>query len=50
METAIKFLEKTKFKNPVLIEGLPGIGNVGRVAAGYLVSELKMKKFAQYVR
>lgn len=36
-----------KFKNPVFIEGLPGIGNVGRVAAGYLVSELKMKKFAE---
>jgi hypothetical protein len=31
----------------VLIEGLPGIGNVGRVAAGYLVSELKMRTFAE---
>ncbi len=39
--------EKVKLKNPVLIEGLPGIGNVGRVAAGYLVTELKMKKFAE---
>lgn len=39
--------EKVKLRNPVLIEGLPGIGNVGRVAAGYLVSELKMKKFAE---
>lgn len=47
MKTEIKVLEKVKLKNPVLVEGLPGIGNVGRVAAGYLVSELKMKKFAE---
>jgi uncharacterized protein len=48
METQIKVTEKLpKFKNPVLIEGLPGIGNVGRVAAGYLISELKMTKFAE---
>ncbi|MCX6815997.1 MAG: proteasome assembly chaperone family protein [Candidatus Aenigmarchaeota archaeon] len=47
METQIKILEKIKMKNPVLVEGLPGIGNVGRVAAGYLVSELKMRKFAE---
>lgn len=47
MESQIRVLEKLKFRNPILIEGLPGIGNVGRVAAGYLVSELKMKKFAE---
>ena len=47
MQTCIKVLEKVKLKKPVMIEGLPGIGNVGRVAAGYLVSELKMKKFAE---
>lgn len=46
METTIKLLQKVKLRNPVLVEGLPGIGNVGRVAAGYLVSELKMKKIA----
>lgn len=48
MDTYIKVVDKTpKMKNPVLVEGLPGIGNVGRVAAGYLVVELKMKKFAE---
>ncbi|MCX6818506.1 MAG: proteasome assembly chaperone family protein [Candidatus Aenigmarchaeota archaeon] len=47
METMIKVTEKVKLKKPILIEGLPGIGNVGRVAAGYLVGELKMKKFAE---
>ena len=47
MQTKINVLEKVKLKKPVLIEGLPGVGNVGRVAAGYLVSEMKMKKFAE---
>ncbi|MBI4896189.1 MAG: proteasome assembly chaperone family protein [Candidatus Aenigmarchaeota archaeon] len=47
METFVEFVEKPKkLKKPILIEGLPGIGNVGRVAAGYMVSELKMKKLA----
>ncbi len=47
METHIKLLTKVKLRKPVLVEGLPGIGNVGRVAAGYLINELKMKKFAE---
>lgn len=47
METTINVLEKVKLKRPILIEGLPGIGNVGRIAAGYLINELKMKKFAE---
>ncbi|MFC2142893.1 proteasome assembly chaperone family protein [Candidatus Aenigmatarchaeota archaeon] len=47
METQIKVLKNVKFKNPVLIEGLPGIGNVGRVAVGYITHELKLEKFAE---
>ncbi len=42
----IKVLEKPKLNNPILIEGLPGVGNIGRVAVGYLIEELKAKKFA----
>lgn len=46
--THIKVLKKPpKLKNPVLIEGLPGVGNIGRVAVGYLIEELKAVKFAQ---
>ena len=30
--------------NPVFIEGLPGIGNVGKVAVDFLIDELKAKK------
>ena len=32
--TVIKVSEKPKLKNPILVEGLPGVGNIGRVAAG----------------
>ncbi len=31
-------------KNPLLIEGLPGIGNVGKVAVDFMIEELKAKK------
>jgi uncharacterized protein (TIGR00162 family) len=32
-------------KAPILIEGLPGVGNVGKLAAEHLVDELKAQKF-----
>ncbi|MBS3052554.1 MAG: proteasome assembly chaperone family protein [Candidatus Aenigmarchaeota archaeon] len=47
METTIKELKKPpKLNNPLFIEGLPGVGNVGRISAGYLSDELKAVKFA----
>jgi len=46
-ETKVNFLSKPKLKNPVFIEGLPGIGYIGRNAAGYLVDELGAVKFAE---
>ncbi|MBI4010025.1 MAG: proteasome assembly chaperone family protein [Candidatus Aenigmarchaeota archaeon] len=49
MTTKIIELEKPKLKNPIFIEGLPGVGNVGRIAAGYLVEELGAKKFAELI-
>ncbi len=36
-----------KLKNPVLIEGLPGIGNVGKVAVDFLVDEINADKFCE---
>lgn len=48
METYIRYLgPKPKLKNPVLIEGLPGFGQVGRLVAEHLVKELKGKEFAE---
>jgi len=49
MTTRIIEQEKPKLKNPVFVEGLPGVGNVGRIAAGYLVEELQTKKFAELI-
>ncbi len=36
--------KKPKLNNPILIEGLPGIGNVGKVAVDFLIDELNAKK------
>ena len=33
-----------KLNKPILIEGLPGIGNVGKVAVDFIIEELKAKK------
>ena len=40
----MQFGKLPKLKNPVFIEGLPGIGNVGKVAVDFLIDELKAKK------
>lgn len=36
--------KKPKLNKPVLIEGLPGIGNVGKIAVDFLIDELKAVK------
>ncbi len=38
--------KRPKLTTPVLIGGLPGIGNVGKIAAEYLIEKLKMEKLA----
>jgi len=44
----VKYFEKVpKLKNPILIEGLPGIGNVGKLAVEHLIDNIKAKKFAE---
>jgi uncharacterized protein (TIGR00162 family) len=45
-ETFIEKLAEVKPKNPVLIEGLPGLGLVGKIATRYLIKHLKAQKFA----
>jgi uncharacterized protein (TIGR00162 family) len=45
----IRYLEKPKLKNAVFVEGLPGIGNVGKLAAEHLIDKLDAKKFAEIV-
>lgn len=45
-ETFIKELAEVKLRNPVLIEGLPGLGLVGKIATRYLIKHLKAERFA----
>ncbi|MEM2281047.1 MAG: PAC2 family protein [Candidatus Bathyarchaeia archaeon] len=47
MPLSIQIDEKPKLNNPVLIEGLPGIGFVANVVALHLIHELKAKRFAK---
>ena len=35
-------------RDAVLIEGLPGIGSVSKIAVDFMVSELKLKKYLDY--
>ena len=49
MVVTVDVTEKPQLKDPVLIEGLPGIGFVANIAALHLISELKAKRFAQVV-
>ncbi len=44
--TTIQVFSKPKLRNPLLVEGLPGVGNIGRVTVGYLIKELNAVKFA----
>ena len=46
-ESIIQELKKVDLKNPVIIEGLPGIGLIGKLAADHLISELHAEKFAE---
>ncbi|MBN2421773.1 PAC2 family protein [Candidatus Woesearchaeota archaeon] len=43
-----KFNNIPKLTSPILIEGLPGIGNVGKIVADFIVDELKAKKIYNF--
>src|SRR3990170_1644931 len=45
----IRYLDHPKLDHPVFVEGLPGIGNVGKLAAEHLKDELKAVKFAEII-
>ncbi len=49
MGCKIQIYEKPQLNNPVLIEGLPGIGFVANIAALHLINELKAVKFAEII-
>jgi uncharacterized protein len=45
-ETYVKEFTQIQPSNPILIEGLPGLGLVGKIALRYLIKQLKAKKVA----
>lgn len=46
-EFIVKHKVKPRIKNPILIEGLPGIGNVGKIAMDFIIENLKAKEMAK---
>jgi uncharacterized protein (TIGR00162 family) len=44
--TYIKELKPIQARNSILIEGLPGLGLVGKITVRYLIKQLKAEKFA----
>jgi len=44
--TIIEEHMKVELKNPILVEGFPGLGMVGSIATQYLIKQLGAKKFA----
>jgi uncharacterized protein (TIGR00162 family) len=45
-KSVIRELKDVDLKNPILIEGFPGLGMVGSIATKYLAKQLKAKKLA----
>ncbi|MBA3043576.1 MAG: proteasome assembly chaperone family protein [Candidatus Thermoplasmatota archaeon] len=43
----VRYVKEPKLVNPVLIEGLPGVGNVGKLAADHLIDETGAEKIAE---
>jgi len=46
-ESVITELKHVELETPILIEGLPGIGLIGKLGADHLISELGAEKFAE---
>lgn len=44
MTWKVKQVGKIKINNPILIEGLPGMGNVGKIAVDFIIENLNAKK------
>lgn len=47
-DVELKILEEPKLKNTIMIEGLPGIGLVGKLVVDHMLDELNATKFAEF--
>jgi len=46
-ETIVKVIKKVELEDPILIEGLPGVGHVGKLVAEHIVEELNAEKIIE---
>ncbi len=46
MDVEIVYEERPDLRDPIFVEGLPGVGNVGKLAAEHLLEEVGAKRFA----
>lgn len=47
MTSELKYLNRTKLKNPIAVAGLPGIALIGKLSVEYLIEKFKAEKFAE---
>jgi len=45
-QVTVKYIEKPQLADPILIEGLPGVGNVGKIAVEHMIEVLGAVHFA----
>jgi uncharacterized protein (TIGR00162 family) len=46
-ETLVRVIKKASLKDPILVEGLPGVGHVGKLVGDHLVEELQAEKIIE---
>jgi len=46
-ETLVHRIKEITLKDPILVEGLPGVGHVGKLVADHMVEELKAEKIIE---
>lgn len=46
-DVVFRYLSRPALEQPVLIEGLPGVGNVGKLAVEHMIEQLEAKKFSE---
>lgn len=48
MSWTIHHEKKTPIKNPVVLIGMPGIGNIGKIVLDFIIDDLKAHKIAEF--
>lgn len=48
MSWKIHTVKKKTIKNPTILVGMPGIGNIGKIAADFIIDEIKAEKVAEF--